>query len=259
VSDLAERVRAQKWYHTIDLGNGVVTDGWFDLRPYVHHYGLPERMDGMRVLDCGTWDGFWAFEMERRGATVVALDVNHEWEYDSPPRRRPKPQDFPDTYRGEGFELAKEALGSKVERVHCNLYEASPELLGGTFDLVFIGAVLLHLRDQLLVLERLASLCHGQFVFADEYDRKAELVPFPVSRYHADREAAVVFWLPAAKTWKRMIWTAGFEDVEEKGRFTFILEGKLKIRHVVVHARGTAPMVPATGPAPGSPVPPRPA
>ena len=40
----------------------------FDLRDYVDHYGLPERMDGMRALDVGTWDGFWAFEMERRGA-----------------------------------------------------------------------------------------------------------------------------------------------------------------------------------------------
>jgi tRNA (mo5U34)-methyltransferase len=256
--DLADRIHAQKWYHTLELGNGLVTDGWFDMRPYVKHYGLPERMDGMRVLDCGTWDGFWAFEMERRGAEVVALDVDHEWEYDSPPRRRPKPAEFPDTYRGDGFELAKEALGSKVRRVHCNLYEASPELLGGTFDLVFIGTVLIHLRDQLLALERLASVCHGRFIFADEYDKRSQLIPFPVARYHADREAAVVFWLPAAKTWKRMIWTAGFEDVTEHGRYTLVLEDKLKIPHVVIHARGSAPRVEPNGRPPGSAVPARP-
>jgi tRNA (mo5U34)-methyltransferase len=236
--DLAERISAQKWYHTLELGNGLVTDGWFDMRPYVEHYGLPERMDGMRVLDCGTWDGFWAFEMERRGAEVVALDVDREWEYDSPPRRRPS--DFPDTYRGQGFELAKEALGSQVQRVHCNLYEASPEYLGGTFDLVFLGTVAIHLRDQLLALERLASVCHGKFIFADEYDKKAQLIPFPVSRYHADREAAVVFWLPSAKTWRRMIWTAGFDDVQEHGRYTLVLQEKLKIPHTVIHAAGRA-------------------
>lgn len=236
-----DRVQQQAWYHTMEIVPGLVTDGWFDLQPHVASYGLPERMDGMRALDIGTWDGFWAFEMERRGAEVVALDVDHEWEYDFPPRRRPK--EFPDTYRGTGFELAKEISGSKVERVHCNIYDAKPEHLG-TFDLVFCGTVLIHLRDQMLALERFAALCHGRFIFADEYDRASSLLPFPVARYHADRDAAVVFWLPAKKTWKRMIWTAGFDDVTEQGTFTVTIPvgggGTRKIPHVVYHARGTA-------------------
>ena len=68
LADLRSRVRAAgPWYHTLDLGSGVVTEGMFDLRPVVDRYGLPARMDGMRALDVGTWDGFWAFEMERRG------------------------------------------------------------------------------------------------------------------------------------------------------------------------------------------------
>jgi tRNA (mo5U34)-methyltransferase len=241
-ADAESRVRETSWYHTIDLGSGLVTDGWFDIRPHVHHYGLPERMDGMRVLDVGTWDGFWAFEMERRGAEVVALDVDHESEYDWPPRRRP--DEWTMTDRGRGFRLAHEILGSKVDRVVQNIYRATPEELG-TFDLVFIGTVLIHLRDQLLALERLANLCHGRFIFADEYDRAASLVPFPVSRYHADRDRAVVFWLPARKTWRRMLWTAGFEEVQEKARFTQVIRSatgsKRKIPHVVLHARGTAP------------------
>src|SRR3954452_3302775 len=126
--DLAERIQQQRWYHTIDLGNGQVTPGWFDMRPYVKHYGLPERMDGMRVLDCGTWDGFWAFEMERRGATVVALDLDDEADLDWPPRRRPGT--FPTTPRGEGFRLAKEILDSSVERVSLSIYDATQEEFG---------------------------------------------------------------------------------------------------------------------------------
>jgi tRNA (mo5U34)-methyltransferase len=240
-ADVAARVRELSWYHTIDLGDGLVTDGWFDLRPHVPRYGLPERMDGMRVLDIGTWDGFWAFEMERRGAEVVALDVDHESEYDWPPRRRPK--EWTVTDRGKGFRLAKEILGSNVERVSQNIYRATPEELG-TFDLVFVGVVILHLRDQLLALERLANLCHGRLIIAEEYDRLSGLVPFPVSRYFADRELAVVFWLPSKKTWARMLWTAGFEDVEEHNRFTVSIVGgsgkKTTIPHVVFHAGGPA-------------------
>lgn len=237
-----ERVAATSWYHTIDLAPGLTTPGWFDLRAHVPRYGLPERMDGMRALDVGTWDGFWAFEMERRGAEVVALDVDDESEYDWPPRRRPAEPRALD--RGAGFRLAREILGSRVERVVCNLYEATPERLGGTFDVVFCGAVLLHLRDQLLALERLAALCRGQLVLAEEYDRFSSLIPFPVSRYRADREAAVVFWLPSRRTWKHMVWTAGFEDVADRGTFTVTIPSSRRkghrIPHVVLHARGVA-------------------
>ena len=50
----------------------------FDLRPFVDRYGLPESLEGMRCLDVGTWDGFWAFEMERRGGEVVGIDLDDE-------------------------------------------------------------------------------------------------------------------------------------------------------------------------------------
>ena len=128
----------------------------------------------MRALEVGTWDGFWAFEMERRGADVVALDLDDERELDWPPRRRP--ETFSEEPRGAGFRLAKEVLGSRVVRVVRSIYHATPEELG-TFDLVFCGSVLIHLRDQLLALERIAGLCDGTFISAEEYDRFSGLAP----------------------------------------------------------------------------------
>jgi tRNA (mo5U34)-methyltransferase len=235
--DLMERVNALGWYHTIELGEGRTTKGWFDLRPYVDRYGLPARLDGMRVLDVGTWDGFWAFEMERRGAQVVALDLDDERDLDFPPRRRPK--EFPDTPRGTGFHIAREALGSTVERVSLSIYDATPEELG-TFDLVFCGTVLIHIRDQLLALERIANLCSGTFISAEEYDPLSSLLPFPVSRYFADRDKAVVFWLPAIRTWKRMLWTAGFDEIERRGKFRLKSTTGFTVPHVVHHARKDA-------------------
>ncbi len=230
---LRERIEQHSWYHSLELAPGLVTDGWFDLRPYVERYGLPARMDGMRALDVGTWDGFWAFEMERRGAEVVALDVEDEREYDWPPRRRPA--EFRALRRNDGFRLAKEVTGSKVELVHRNLYHAHPDDLG-SFDVVLCGNVLIHLRDQLLALERLAALCRGTLVLADEYDRPSGLAPFPVSRYRADRDKAVVFWVPARRTWRRMLWTAGFDSVEERSRFRLRFKPDNSIRNVVFHA-----------------------
>jgi tRNA (mo5U34)-methyltransferase len=235
--ELLERAKQQPWYHTLELAPGHVTPGWFDLRDSVGRYGLPADMTGMRALEVGTWDGFWAFEMEKRGAEVVALDLDDERDLDWPPRRRPAT--FPDTPRGDGFRLAKEILGSSVERVNCSIYHATPEELG-TFDVVFCGSVLIHLRDQLLAYERMAGLCRGLCISAEEYSRSAGLSPWAMSRYHADRESAVVFWMPSRKTWKRMMWTAGFDDVSEHGRFTMKTTDGHAIRHVVLHGRRPA-------------------
>lgn len=231
-ADLAEQARGRAWYHTLELGPGLTTEGWFDLRPYVDRYGIPERLDGLRALDVGTWDGFWAFELERRGADVVALDLDDERRLDWPPRRRPEV--FPDARRGDGFRLAKSILGSQVERVEGSIYDARPEQLG-QFDLVFCGSVLIHLRDQLLALERIADLCRGTFISAEEYDRASGWAPFPVSRYRADRDSSVVFWQPSVRTWKRMVWSAGFDHVEVRSRFRMRSRDGWAVRHVVLH------------------------
>jgi tRNA (mo5U34)-methyltransferase len=233
VSDLLEQAKQRRWYHALELAPGFATEGLFDLRPYVGEYGLPERMDGLRALEVGCWDGFWSFEMERRGAEVVAIDLDDERDLDWPARRRP--QQFPDAPRGEGFRLAKEILGSKVERINCSVYHATPEELG-TFDIVFCGSVLVHLRDQLLALERIASLCTRTFISAEGYDRLTDLIPFPAARFHADREAAVVYWMPARKTWKRMMLAAGFDRVQERSKFNMESTAGYSVRHVVHHA-----------------------
>jgi SAM-dependent methyltransferase len=230
---LAERVRELTWYHTIELPGGVVTPGHFDTRGAVKHVPLPADLSGMRVLEVGTWDGFWAFELERRGASeVVALDLDDEADLDWPPRRRPT--EFPATKRGDGFRLAKEIRGSKAERVNCSVYHATPEELG-TFDLVFCGSVLIHLRDQLLALERMANLCTGQLILAEEYDKLASLLPFSASRYMADSGQAVVFWRPSRRTWRKLVSTAGFDRVEQKGTFDMKVKDEFTVPHVVLH------------------------
>ena len=231
-NDLLARVSELDWYHALELGPGMETEGWFDLRPYVDKYGLPDDMTGMRALDVGTWDGFWAFEMERRGANVVALDLDDERQLDWPPRRRPKT--FSEKPRGEGFRLAHEILGSGVERVTLSIYEATPEELG-TFDVIMCGSVLIHLRDQLLACERIAGLCSGLFISAEEYDPLAGLSPVPVSRFLADRDSDVVFWLPSERTWRRILWTAGFDRVERQAKFKMKANTGFSVRHAVVH------------------------
>jgi tRNA (mo5U34)-methyltransferase len=190
-------------------------------------------MEGMKALDVGTFDGFWAFEMERRGAEVVAIDVDRDQDLDWPANRRP--ETFSEEPRGPTFELAREALGSKVERRNLSVYDATPEELG-TFDLVFCGSVLIHLRDQVLALERIAALCRDRFLSVEAYDPWFELLPFPTARYRALRDSSVVFWEPNVRAWKAMMKTAGFRRVEEQGRFKLRARAGWRVRHVVLDA-----------------------
>jgi tRNA (mo5U34)-methyltransferase len=191
----------------------------------------------MRVLDVGTFDGFWAFELERRGATVTSIDLDRIQQLDWPPRLRPA-EDGP---RGQTFQLAREALGSSVERIGCSIYESTPERLGGTFDLVFCGSVLIHLRDPMLALERMAGLCRGRLILAEEHSRR--LAPFRFVRgaeFRGDSPWST-WWIPTAATWLRMVETAGFEGVTEHGRFNLRFRAQRGgVPHVVIHARGPA-------------------
>ena len=97
--------------------------------------------------------------------------------------------------------------------------------------------MLIHLRDQLLALERIANLMHRRpLISAEEYDPLASLLPFPVSRYlRRPRQRGRLLAAVAAGTWRRMMWTAGFDRVEQKGTFGMKVKDEFTVPHVVIH------------------------
>lgn len=229
--DTLEKARArERWYHTIELQPGEWTPGWFDLRPSVKHYGLPGDMSGMRALDIGTWDGFWAFEMERRGADVTALDLDDERDLDWPPGQAPEV--WPEEPRGAGFAMAKEVKGSSVDRLVCSIYDATPDELG-MFDVVLCGSVLIHLRDQLRAIERIHALTGDRFISCEVFDPLLSVLPIASARFKAHRPA-YEFWRPNIKGWRRMLESVGFR-VERKSIFR-MQATDMRVPHVVHHA-----------------------
>ena len=127
--DLQAAVERYPWYHTLELGDGVVTKGMFDHRPVLDRYPIPDDLSGLRCLDVATMDGYWAFEMERRGAaSATALDLENPEDLDWPASLRGDHDKSMDETKAERFALAREALGSKVERVLLSAYDLSPEL-----------------------------------------------------------------------------------------------------------------------------------
>jgi tRNA (mo5U34)-methyltransferase len=233
--DLQRRVDAIEWYHTIDLPGGVVTPGWFDLRSMLPHYPIPPRLDGMRVLDVATFDGFWAFEFERRGAReVVALDIDSFAEVDMNPRiRRTRDAAYLSRQTGTGFRLAHDVLGSKVRRELCNVYDLSPEHFG-KFDLVFVSDLLLHLIAPIKALAKVYSVTQGQAIVAEVYD---PALPEQLMRY-ASGNNHNTWWNIGFGALEQMIWDAGFRSVALKSRFHTGYRGEKPIlAHAAFEAR----------------------
>src|SRR5579885_1949886 len=68
---------AKGWWHSFELPDGTRIDGVHPLpvlRQRIGRFPIAEDLRGKRVLDIGAWDGWYSFEMERRGAEVLAID-----------------------------------------------------------------------------------------------------------------------------------------------------------------------------------------
>lgn len=205
-----------RWYHTMDLPDGLVTPGWFDLRPVIDKLPWPD-VAGKRCLDVGPYDGFISFELERRGASeVIAADISDYSGWDFPWRLREIGPRFlteaagPDP--GAGFKVAKRLLASKVERLEISVYDLDPERIG-TFDVVTCGSLLLHLRDPIRALEAIRSVCDGHFLSAEQIDLGLTVLRrrTPVARFRLGH--ACQWWVPNAAGHVALVTTAGFRTV----------------------------------------------
>jgi tRNA (mo5U34)-methyltransferase len=110
------------WYHSIELPDGSVIRGLQSidhLKERIARYPIPEDLTGKRVLDIGCWDGWFSFEMERRGAAVLAVD----------------------SARQPTFIEARRLLNSKVEYLVEDVCHLSPREIG-YFDIVLFFGVL---------------------------------------------------------------------------------------------------------------------
>jgi tRNA (mo5U34)-methyltransferase len=142
------------WYHRIELPGGVVTPGRVPGK-FAAFYGLPDSLEGKRVLDVGAWDGYWTFEALRRGASEVLAIDDFSDNLGSP---------APVHARWETFDLCREAFGydeKRCRRQERSVYSISEEAVG-RFDVVLFFGTLYHLKHPLLGLERAASVCDGE-------------------------------------------------------------------------------------------------
>ncbi len=164
------------YYHTMDVpGHGLVEGEW-DLRGGVDAYLGHEPVAGKRVLEIGTASGFLCFEMERRGADVVAFDLGANDPWDMVPFAR---ADFDATAADRSDHMARinrswwfnhRAFASNARMVYGTVYEIPASI--GRVDMCTFGAVLVHVRDPFLALQRAAALAPATIVVTELAPRR---------------------------------------------------------------------------------------
>jgi tRNA (mo5U34)-methyltransferase len=200
------------WFHTFALNraHGIYTPGAArDHRSRVP--ALPAEFEGQSVLDVGTFDGFYAFLAEHRGAArVVAIDneqyrlwVAARWDIE--------------LQGGEGFQAIHRLLGSTVEYRHLDALEI--DRLDEAFDFIYCFGILHRVEDPLGLLRALHErTVRGGTVLVETYgvpskDRDgAEVRPLAPGQVYAGD--SFVYWGFAQAGLAELARAAGFERSE---------------------------------------------
>jgi tRNA (mo5U34)-methyltransferase len=192
---IAEAVWKHQWFHRIELAPGIFTPGVEDTPRKAELIEFPSDLKGKTVLDIGAYDGYFSFEAEKRGASYVLA-------YDHLP---------PDQ---SGFNLAREALNSKVEHRVGSVYDLSPQSVG-SFDIVLFLGVIYHLRSPLLALQRIHSVCKETMYLESHISPDLPGTPNdPVARFFPSNELnadPTNWWSPTRSCLEAWITSHGFE------------------------------------------------
>jgi tRNA (mo5U34)-methyltransferase len=184
---------------------------------------LPDLRD-KSVLDVGAYDGYFSFAAERLGASRVVAADSYVWQ-------RPNGKD--------GFEYARDALGSKVEDIEIEVLDISPETVG-QFDVVLFLGVLYHMRHPLLSLEKMASVTKERLVVETLIDvtfmrsPAAAFYPWKMLRDETN------WWGPNRAAVLGMLQSVGFPQVIPYPVRRF---SPARVRGLPVHARINAGLV----------------
>jgi tRNA (mo5U34)-methyltransferase len=225
---LAERVAEVSWYQSVRLPDGSVTPSEFDTIDELTRIPFPASLAGKRCLDVGTANGFWAFEMERRGAAeVVAIDLRDTARFDWPGNstadlRAAWEREFE---RPSGFAIAHEALGSSVQWRELPVYDLAPDVVG-EFDFVFIGSLLLHLRDPIAALAAINRVLRGELLSVDSISPPLTIMHPTQAVARLEAPGRPLWWMLNLRAYRRLFEAAGL-DILARGRPFFIRPGKV--------------------------------
>jgi hypothetical protein len=209
------------FYHTLDLGNGEVIPGGWDIRGNENNYMGHVKYDGLRVLECGSASGYLSFWMESQGARVVALDL--------PPGHAPDLVPLQDidlnANAASGTVTAEQVRNSwwyahrkrqsRAAVIYADIYALPPDI--GRFDVSTFGSILLHLGNPFKALSEAALVTDKAIVVTDLLpgviygDKGSSLIEFNPGN---ETRNLVNWWNFSPEAIRKMLMVLGFPHVD---------------------------------------------
>jgi len=216
---LAELIRLQPWFHSIDLGGGITTKTESVMGEPVNHphepwqviqQCLPPDLRGKSLLDVGCNAGFYSFEAKQHGAARV-LGVDGQRQH----------------IRQALF--VRKVLGLDLEFRRMNVYELDRQAIG-QFDITLALGLIYHLKHLVLALENLYKVTREMLIIETAImppERTPASFTHPLGetqmRLHAlalvenpqaAKEQVFNWFLPSVDALEALLRNTGFDRIE---------------------------------------------
>jgi SAM-dependent methyltransferase len=187
-----------QFYHTMDIqGHGTVLGfdgGNWDLRPSLDNILGGINFKGARVLEIGPASGILTYDMERRGGSIVSVELPANHQYDVVPYHAMKTDWQSAVERGwkpltNSYWFAHEKNKSTAKVVYSGAYDIN-KLDLGSFDISLMSNMLLHNRDPLKIMQNCARITTKTCVVVDIVEHALENSGWPLLKLQPNPAAA---------------------------------------------------------------------
>jgi tRNA (mo5U34)-methyltransferase len=245
IEDLRRRVNSHAWFHTINLGGGIVTPG-IKTRSAIACEAdaifAPISVRNRSLADIGAWNGCFTVEAKRRGASRILAIDDFTWAH---PEFRGK----------ESFDLVMTRLGIEVESRIADIQSTGAAAIG-QWQVVLCLGVFYHLLNPIAAVQRLAEVTAEVLVLETHLDLRDMGTPamafYPGTELGGD---PTNWWGPNRAAVEALLKTVGFAKVlfgpnplapETRGLFHAFKSEALYREHAAAAGQGSR-----GGPQPG--------
>lgn len=205
-TSVADEAASHWWWHSIDLGNGIVTEG--RKTPEIMAVEFENTFSKLdlrhkTVLDIGAWNGGFSLEASRRGAVSVTGLDHYTWNH-------------PDLRGRDSFVFVSRVTGANLGTIDIDLDAPCLDLSGiGRFDVVLFLGVFYHLKNPIGALQQISQLVDEVLVLETHVERFSEdrpaMVFFPGMECGGDPSN---WWGPNRACVSELLKMVGFPRVE---------------------------------------------